>query len=491
MKDKDKTKEQLINELAEMCQRITEFEKSESRRKQTEETLRETQSYLENLLNYANAPIIVWDAEFKITRFNRAFERLTAKSVDKVLGKQLDILFPDDRREEAMAHIRRTMTGERWESVEILILRADGAVRTVLWNSATLYAADGKTVVAAIAQGQDITERKQVEETLRKSEAKSRLILQTIPSGLFTVDKNRKITSFNKGAEQIIGLKAEEVIGKNCLEAFDCDSFYDGCSIFDDKVDKPIYGKESVIHAGGRKIIISKNMDILKDSEGNTIGGLESFVDITEHVKTEETLRETQSYLENLLNYANAPIIVWDAEFKITRFNRAFERLTQKSADKVLRKRLDILFPDDRREEAMAHIQRTMTGERWEAVEINILRADGAVRTVLWNSATLYSADGKTVVATIAQGQDITERILVEEERAKLISELQDALAKVKTLRGLIPICASCKKVRDDEGYWHQVETYIHEHSEAEFTHGLCPECAKKLYPEFYKKDKE
>ena len=207
--------------------------------------------------------------------------------------------------------------------------------------------------------------------------------------------------------------------------------------------------------------------------------------------QTEDTLRETQSYLENLLNYANAPIIVWDAEFKITRFNRAFERLTAKSVDKVLGKQLDILFPDDRREEAMAHIRRTMTGERWEVVEINILRADGAVRTVLWNSATLYAADGKTVVAAIAQGQDITERIQVEEERAKLIGELQDALAKVKTLRGLIPICASCKKVRDDEGYWHQVETYIHEHSEAEFTHGLCPECAKKLYPEFYKKDKE
>lgn len=209
------------------------------------------------------------------------------------------------------------------------------------------------------------------------------------------------------------------------------------------------------------------------------------------HKQTEETLRETQSYLENLLNYANAPIIVWDPQFRITRFNRAFERLTAKNSDKVLGKQLEILFPDDRRKEAMAHIRRTMTGERWESVEIPILRAGGTVRTVLWNSATLYAADGKAVVATIAQGQDITERILVEEEHAKLIVELQDALAKVKTLSGLIPICASCKKVRDDEGYWHQVETYIHEHSEAEFTHGLCPDCVKKLYPEFYKKDEK
>ena len=70
-----------------------------------------------------------------------------------------------------------------------------------------------------------------------------------------------------------------------------------------------------------------------------------------------------------------------------------------------------------------------------------------------------------------------------EEEREKLIGELQEALAKVKLLSGLLPICASCKKIRDDNGYWNQIESYIREHSEAEFSHGICPECAKKLYP--------
>ncbi len=65
--------------------------------------------------------------------------------------------------------------------------------------------------------------------------------------------------------------------------------------------------------------------------------------------------------------------------------------------------------------------------------------------------------------------------------------ELKEALETVKTLEGFIPICANCKKIRDDEGYWHQVEVYIREHSEAEFSHGICPECTKKLYPDFYK----
>jgi len=67
--------------------------------------------------------------------------------------------------------------------------------------------------------------------------------------------------------------------------------------------------------------------------------------------------------------------------------------------------------------------------------------------------------------------------------------ELQGALDEIKTLRGILPICANCKKIRDDQGYWNQIEAYISDHSEAEFSHGICPECAKKLYPEFYKGD--
>jgi len=76
-------------------------------------------------------------------------------------------------------------------------------------------------------------------------------------------------------------------------------------------------------------------------------------------------------------------------------------------------------------------------------------------------------------------------------ERERLIIQLQEALEKVKTLRGFIPICASCKQVRDDEGYWSQVEAYVSKHTLAEFSHGICPECAKRLYPEYYKETKE
>jgi len=74
-------------------------------------------------------------------------------------------------------------------------------------------------------------------------------------------------------------------------------------------------------------------------------------------------------------------------------------------------------------------------------------------------------------------------------EREKLIAELQKALAEIKTLHGILPICSSCKKIRDDKGAWHQMEEYIRERTDAEFSHGLCSECAKRLYPKYWKEE--
>ena len=155
---------QLLEELAgDLAFGITVLRTREARSR-AEESLREARDYLDNLFNYANAPIIVWNQELEITRFNHAFERLTGRMADDVLGKKLDILFPEDSREASLGHILDAMAGKRWEVVEIPIQNVDGSVRIVLWNSATLVDTDGKTPVATIAQGQDITERKKAEQ---------------------------------------------------------------------------------------------------------------------------------------------------------------------------------------------------------------------------------------------------------------------------------------------------------------------------------------
>jgi PAS domain S-box-containing protein len=135
-------------------------------RKEAEVMLVETKDYLNKLLNYANAPIIVWNPEMRITFFNSAFEKLTGYTSEEVVGRELHCILPPGKLNEALAHIARTTTGEYWETVEIPILRKDGKERIVLWNSANITSADGTSIIATIAQGQDITERKIAEKEL-------------------------------------------------------------------------------------------------------------------------------------------------------------------------------------------------------------------------------------------------------------------------------------------------------------------------------------
>jgi PAS domain S-box-containing protein len=184
--------------------------------KHAEALLRETTAYLENLIGYANAPIVVWDPEFRITRFNRAFERLTGRTEREVLGRDIGLLFPDEQRQESLALIRRTATGERWETVEIPIRDKDGSVRIVLWNSSTLLGPDGRTVVATIAQGQDITERRQYRMQVEAERDRLRHILDAIPDGVYLVGQDCRIQYINPALVE----RGGPVNGRKCYEYF-------------------------------------------------------------------------------------------------------------------------------------------------------------------------------------------------------------------------------------------------------------------------------
>jgi PAS domain S-box-containing protein len=113
--------------------------------------------------------------------------------------------------------------------------------------------------------------------------------------------------------------------------------------------------------------------------------------------------------------------------------------------------------------------------------EVSHIRKDGH-RVPVEVTSKLLEYGGRQFLICFAQ--DITKRKQAENEREKLLKELRKALENVKALSGLLPICASCKKIRDDKGYWNQIEHYIHTHSEAEFSHGLCPDCVIELYPD-------
>ena len=151
------------------------------------------------------------------------------------------------------------------------------------------------------------------------------------------------------------------------------------------------------------------------------------------------------------------------------------------AAAAVGRSLVDSVAPADAARTA-ERIERRMQGDPVDpTIEVTLIRPDGTSFLASVTDAMVELSDGPTVVGFI---QDITERRHSEVERERLIGELKTALADVKTLRGLLPICAHCKKIRDDRGYWNRIETFIRERSDAEFTHGICPDCARKFFPD-------
>ncbi len=113
--------------------------------------------------------------------------------------------------------------------------------------------------------------------------------------------------------------------------------------------------------------------------------------------------------------------------------------------------------------------------------ELRARRKDGSLFPIEISSVVFQSPNGDSRTCMIIR--DITERAAAEAERERLINELQEALGRVKSLSGLLPICASCRKIRDKQGAWHNLEAYIRSHTEADFTHGICPDCRRALYP--------
>ena len=272
----------------------------------------------------------------------------------------------------------------------------------------------------------DITERKKMEDALKDNEAKANALIKYAPTAIYELDyRIPRIISVNDAISIMSGYAREELLSMNPTELMDDDSkvrFAERVrrKLAGEKIDETVDFK--IRKKDGSFMFVTLNISLSQEKPHTA---LVIAHDVTERRKAELALQETRDYLNNLLDYANAPIIVWDPSFHITQFNHAFERLTGRTDGEVIGKNLDILFPEEQREHSMDLIRRAIAGERMETEEISIQNKDSSARTVLWNSATLYDQDNKNPIATIAQGQDITERKQAEEELKRRTSELE------------------------------------------------------------------
>ncbi len=207
----------------------------------------------------------------------------------------------------------------------------------------------------------------------------------------------------------------------------------------------------------------------------------------TRHRKQVENVRKRHLHLlDVLLNTIPDPVYFQDVDGVLQGCNLSFARITGIPRERILGRSIKDLNADCRHhlpEKLFLPPDTAAPTSGVTQVEGKINCADDHIREFLFRKAPMVEADG-TTSGTVGVMVDITERKKAEVEKEQLIKELQEAVAAVNILHGMLPICSFCKKIRDDKGYWNQIETYIQAHSSTEFSHSICNECAKEHYPE-------
>jgi PAS domain S-box-containing protein len=321
----------------------------------------------------------------------------------------------------------------------------------------------------------------EVAEQLPSTEEKYKILFENIPIGVYFSDLYGRFLYINKRTEEICGYKKEELIGKNYLnlnllskkdlrKAFKILGLYlIGTATGPDEF--------TFKRKDGTLRVVEISSQIIKLERKRVVMGMVQ--DITEHKNIEERFK---------LATKAAIVGVWEwniqtGDFYLDENVKAILGYRDDEIPNDLDTWANYIHPDDK-QRTMELAQDHLDGKTTEyKCEHRMLHKDGSVRWMLTRGKAIRDAKGKTI-RMIGTDMDITEKKHAEEEKEKLIGELQDALGQVKKLSGLLPICSVCKKVRDDKGYWHQVETYIRNHSEADFSHGLCPDCAGEYYSE-------
>ncbi|MGD9044979.1 MAG: PAS domain S-box protein [Desulfobacterales bacterium] len=198
-----------------------------------------------------------------------------------------------------------------------------------------------------------------------------------------------------------------------------------------------------------------------------------------------KTAHDALSIVIDAINSTVGGLIITDLNGTIRFANPSFCKMFDYSHDDIIGTNAADLF-STKEVRSFSDVVAIVDISKDDSQEFVAESKEGRSFAVEVSASNVTSSTGEPV-GRMASFIDITKRKQIEADREKLISKLQDALNKIKTLRGIIPICASCKKIRDDTGYWNQLESYIREHSDAVFSHGICPECIKKLYPDLNK----
>jgi PAS domain S-box-containing protein len=330
----------------------------------------------------------------------------------------------------------------------------------------------------------EVTDRKRAEETLVQAKKHFESVVETVREPLLVLTADLNVISANQSFYETFKVTSEETEGRFIY------------SIGNHQWDIPALRRllEEIIPQNthfnnfevdhefpglGRRTMLLNARRIYRQGKGTDLILL-AIEDITGRKQMEEALRSSETRYRRLFETAQDGILILDADTaQIIDVNPFLtEMLGYSHKDLIGRKIWEIGAFQDIEASKVAFLELQRKGYvRYE--DLPLETKDERQVDVEFVS-NVYAVNHKKVIQ--CNIRDITLRKRVEDERRKLLHDLHDALTKIKRLRGLLPICASCKKIRDDKGYWNELEAYILEHSEAEITHGICPDCMKKLY---------
>jgi PAS domain S-box-containing protein len=426
--------------------------------------------------------MVVTERTGKIVLVNAQTEWLFGYGREELLGKTIEMLMPKRYRRRHISHradyFLHPAVRPMGQSLELYGMRKDGTEFPVEISLGPMETGEGPLVSSTI---RDITRRREADFQLAHLAA----IVKGSKNAIISATLDGIVGSWNPGAEGLFGYKAKEVVGRSLSLLVPPEPRAELSNILARvREGKSLEHYETTwLHKDGHRIIVSMTIFPVKNSGGAVAGVAAIARDITEQRRAEMALRESEERFRVALK--NAPTVVFnhDRKLRYTWINSPV--MAWAAQDWLGRTDLEILGREE--------------GEHLAAIKRHVLQSGVGAHTettVTFQGETHYFdltveplLDHKgTCVGLTCAATDISQLKLSVLEQTRLVTELQQALEMLKQLSGLLSICASCKRITNERGVWEPLESYLQSHSEAKFTHGLCPDCLRKLYPEYYPK---
>jgi PAS domain S-box-containing protein len=465
----------LLNELAVLV--------DVTRQKQAERALKEREGFLDTLLDAIPTPVFYKDRDGRYAGFNKAFESFFGQTREELIGKSVFDINPRQLAEIYHAKDRELFEREGEQRYESQVKNAGGELRDVIFNK-SVYRDKSGAPDGLIGVVLDITERKTMEDRLKTNEQRYESAQRMGRVGNWEYDLSTENFWGSDEAKRIYGLDP-------AADTFTTDDI-ESCIPERERVHQALmdliekgtpYDLEFEIRpvSGPNRKSIKSIAELVRNDAGIPKKVVGVIQDITTRKKAEEKLRKSEEKFRILFESSKDAIYMSTLQGNIVNANRSFFELFGIEEERLGTIKAQELYvdPNDRG----AFVSEIQKNGFVKNFDVTLLNAGGQKMNCQITATVRRSMDG---AVDGYQGiiRDITKSRKKQQERDKLIEDLQQALQEVKTLSGLLPICSHCKKIKDDQGYWKQIEAYIQDHSEAQFSHGICRECADKYYPD-------